>query len=582
MAEVITDGVNSTMRYQGRQRFGGGHPGMIASSPIIVPHTIDARDPYYIGDIYEQSKIRGTFSKSKRKPGSLSPAYLNYLDDLADNGWPQLRYLADFMRVTTRPPEWKFLSQDEMQERACRTKAALLVFHPDRVQKLDINTIQQLQDALDHIPGVNDATDFPPHLFVVEDLSRDVIECLGIRLDVDPMLFRDHISDYNWYNIRDPWIELPDLDVVYRQRSCFTIRYAQTRYFRDGEDLRKARNEIYKFNILRRLGKNGNWKPGGDLPSSTVGIIRSKISFWVKPRNSETSKNVVAILLVDPSVNQGYPLWGGYNNLIPCPSTRQDPCKRRSRGSMLDETIHWLEQMSANEIRSIPQDPRILCQKPLSIVCSEWIMLLRYANTRFSQLEWQVENPDLRHKEAGLALTLENLHTWRRRIPKYKILISEGMEKIVRRDDFVYSTTNSLRILETDFEALLSSLDDLHSRAERMMSVVTAVLSIEETQKALQQNRSLGRLTYLAAIFVPLSFISSFFSMNEDITRLDKTFWIYSAIALPVTLTALLVTRYSHELAKTLQYLIQRLTEKLHSSKGSDRNRRSRGNPGNS
>ena len=573
MPESNTGDVYSTRRYQGRQRFGEGHPGKIASSSIIVPHTIHAGDPYYIGDIYEQSRIRGTISKSKRKPGFPSTEYLDHLDYLTDNGWPQLRYLADFMRVTASPPKWKFLSSDDMQERASRTKAVLLVFHSDRVQKLDINTIQQLQDALDQMPGINDTTEFPPHLFVVEDLSRDVIECLGMHLDVDPMLFRGHISDYVWFNTRDPWIELPELDVVYRQRSCFSIRYAQTRYFHDAEGLRKARDETGRFNILRRVDRNGNWETGADLPSSSIGTVRSKMSFWVKPRNSETSKNVVAILLVDPSVTEGYPIWGGYNNLIPCPSVHQDRCERRSRGSMLGETIYWLRQMSANEIRSIPQDPRILCRKPLSIVCSEWIMLLRYANTRFSQLEWEVEDPDLRHKGEGLALTLDNLHTWRRRFPIYKNILSEGMEKIILRDDFLYSTQNSLRLLEKDFEYLLSNLDDLHSRAERMMSVVTAVLSIEESQKALQQNRSLGRLTYLAAIFVPLSFISSFFSMNEDITRLDKTFWIYFVIALPVTSVALFVTRYSHGLAKTLQRLIQRMKEMLHGSNSVGGNR---------
>ena len=582
MAEFISRDVYSTMRYQRRERFREGHPGMTASSSILLPHTIHAGDPYYIGDIYEQSRIRSTFSESKRKSGCTSTAYLDHLDYLADNGWPQLRYLADFMRVTASPPKWRFLSRDDMQERACRTKAALLVFHPGRVQKLAFNTIQQLRDALDHMPGVNDVTELPPHLFVVEDLSPDVIECLGTHLDVDPMLFRGHISDYVWYNIRDPWIELPDLDVVYRQRSCFSIRYSQTRYFRDRESLRKARDETGRFNVLRRLDRNGNWETGGDLPSSSIGTIRSKMSFWVKPRNSKTSKNVVAILLVDPSVAEGYPIWGGYNNLIPCPSIHQDRCERRLRGSMFAETVHWLEQMSANEIRSIPDDPRILCQKPLSIVCSEWIMLLRYANTRFSQLEWEVEDPDLRHKGEGLALTLENLHTWRRRFPIYKNIISEGMEKIIRRDDFLYSTKNSLKVLEKDFELLLGTLDDLHSRAERTMSVVTAVLSIEESQKALQQNRSLGRLTYLAALFVPLSFISSFLSMNEDVTRLNKTFWIYFAIALPVTLVALFVTRYSHQLAETLQSLIQRMKEKIHSSNSADRSRCSRKGSGSS
>lgn len=38
-------------------------------------------------------------------------------------------------------------------------------------------------------------------LFVVEDLSRDVIEALGSKFDIDPSFFREHLVDYVWYNV---------------------------------------------------------------------------------------------------------------------------------------------------------------------------------------------------------------------------------------------------------------------------------------------------------------------------------------------------------------------------------------------
>ena len=37
-------------------------------------------------------------------------------------------------------------------------------------------------------------------LFVVEDLSRDVIEAFGYHFKIDPSFFREHIVDYAWYN----------------------------------------------------------------------------------------------------------------------------------------------------------------------------------------------------------------------------------------------------------------------------------------------------------------------------------------------------------------------------------------------
>ena len=173
------------------------------------------------------------------------------------------------------------------------------------------------------------------------------------------MLFRGHISDYVWYNTRDPWIELPDLDIVARKRSCLSIRYAQARYFRDWKSLKRARDEVGTFNVLRRVDRNGNWETGADLPSSTIGTVRSKLSFWVQPRSSPHSQNVVAVLLVDPPITEGNPLWGGYNNLEPCPSFNQKKVATRRRGSIFDETVYWLNQMSAAAIRSIGSDPRL-------------------------------------------------------------------------------------------------------------------------------------------------------------------------------------------------------------------------------
>lgn len=45
--------------------------------------------------------------------------------------------------------------------------------------------------------------DIVMRLFVVEDLSRDVIEMLGEQFNIDPHVFRAHIFDNAWYNIRD-------------------------------------------------------------------------------------------------------------------------------------------------------------------------------------------------------------------------------------------------------------------------------------------------------------------------------------------------------------------------------------------
>ena len=206
---------------------------------------------------------------------------MRYLESLAQE-WPQISYLADFMKVTTAPPKQKFLNDQDRRERASRVKVSMLTFEPNAaVHRDDYLNLKELDTALNGDQVTHD--NVHARLFVVEDLSRDMIEAFGARFDIDPLFFRGHLSDYIWHNTRDPWVELPDLDVMSRRRSYLHVRYAQTRYFRSEDSLKRAQQEAGGFNVLRRVDRDGNWVPDVDLPKSDVGLIRSRASLWIRP-----------------------------------------------------------------------------------------------------------------------------------------------------------------------------------------------------------------------------------------------------------------------------------------------------------
>ena len=203
------------------------------------------------------------------------------------------------MKVTTAPPKQKFLNDQDRREKASRTKVAMLTFEPNAaVHRVDLCDIKDLCKTLSRPDDSHE--NVHARLFVVEDLSRDVIEALGARFDVDPLFFRGHISDYMWHNTRDPWVELPDLDITSRQRSYLHVRYVQTRYFRSEESLRKAKWEAGGFNVLRRVDKDGNWVPDVDIPNSDVGLVRSRTSLWIRP-NKAGHKGVLGKFHFPPS-----------------------------------------------------------------------------------------------------------------------------------------------------------------------------------------------------------------------------------------------------------------------------------------
>ena len=79
-----------------------------------------------------------------------------------------------------------------------------------------------------------------------------------------------------------------------------------------------------------------------------------------------------------------------------------------------------------------------------------------------------------------------------------------------------------------------------------MVSTVSVITSLQESQRAVEQNRNITRLTYLAVVFVPMSFVSSFLSMNPNVSELAETFKLYFILSLPLTFVALSVVRWAY------------------------------------
>lgn len=80
-----------------------------------------------------------------------------------------------------------------------RTKVHLLEYPKEGsgVEEVRCHDTETLKDCLS---SLSENESVKTRLFVVEDLSRDVIEALGSHFKIDPSFFREHIVDYAWYN----------------------------------------------------------------------------------------------------------------------------------------------------------------------------------------------------------------------------------------------------------------------------------------------------------------------------------------------------------------------------------------------
>ncbi|KAI1344930.1 hypothetical protein F5Y15DRAFT_12111 [Xylariaceae sp. FL0016] len=512
----------------------------LSDSNTLQPHRGQS-DDYLNGDIYDQQpweveKIWDDSVDLKKMP------YLTHIKSLSQT-WPHLRFLSQWMLVTTTPVKWQLICNhpniDRIRsERASRCHVAALDFvqgqSPPRMET--INNVTRLAESLGDIK--RNGTQGKTRLYVVEDLSRDVIELLGWNLDIDPLFFREQINDYQWYNTRDPWVELPDLHVVSKHRSFFYLEYMHARYFKSYELFKSAIAEAGMFNVLRRMDDDSDHGSIFDKDGAVVALVRSKTSLWIRP--CKRGEDTVAVLLVDPSIKTGRSLWNGYRPFAcsPSPSEARQTYEPPPRDTLFNDVCYWMQHMSLGDINAIRDNPKIVAYRMVQIICSEWLLLSSYITARLRQIEWEVERTDFRADiQQGIDASLGKSHTWRRRLPMYRNWIQDARKKLFR--DLGTAPNDCLADLQEDFEIAARGLEGLQQQLERITAVTTAVAAFEESRRAVEQNRSLGNLTYLAVIFAPLSFVSSFFSMTPSLNDLGQTFGIYFSVAIPISLAVL-------------------------------------------
>lgn len=218
--------------------------------------------------------------------------------------WPSLRLLADFMEIGTSPVRWGALSAKptadldrERNERAERTKVTRLDYLPSGVVSQVFTTSQGLRDALSSETEESDVSKEQFRLYLVEDLSRDVIELLGGHHDIEPAFFREQIFDYAWYNIRDRWMDSPRLNITQKRQRWLQFRFTVARYYKNVQMFQEGMKEYESFNVLRRGEDDLNNKSNWDDRKAIVSHARSRASLWLSGEgNAGKSKRHVGKL----------------------------------------------------------------------------------------------------------------------------------------------------------------------------------------------------------------------------------------------------------------------------------------------
>lgn len=89
--------------------------------------------------------------------------------------------------------------------------------------------------------------------------------------------------------------------------------------------------------------------------------------------------------------------------------------------------------------------------------------------------------------------------------------------------------------VQQDYKHLLLQAQAMHTRCNEDITVLMNSASIAESKKAMAQAERLGKLTFLAFTFVPLSFTMSFFGMNiQELGQGSLSIWSWFTLSVPM------------------------------------------------
>lgn len=241
-----------------------------------------------------------------------------------------------------------------------------------------------------------------------------------------------------------------------------------------------------------------------------------------------------------PILTETKPLLGGtedFQTLNTNIVASNETTTQNTAASMFDELIRY----RCLEVPSDTIDPEsyplaFVSYVPLRIIAAEWVNYIAAMCFAMKQYEYPPSIYEISAKDINqITLALISLGSWSRRVLSSKAHIDTAVSMVRHEQDEGLQEVYWNDLLE-DFECVRSSLIDHAKQLENVASLVGSYLHLAESRRAFNEAKNISRLTVLALFFVPLGYVSSLFSMNEAVAPGGDLFWLYFAIAIPVSL----------------------------------------------
>lgn len=438
--------------------------------------------------------------------------------------------------------------------------------------------------AIQALPGADQKI----KLLLVEDISSEIVGILGSHYEIDPRFFETHVrnpADHRDFhdgelnrirNVHDSkrllvcrfhqqWIQIcnarrsmGDPRRIHWSHLRNVDRFISTLPFQVRYPASVLWPQKYRFPSRRTpIQSEGAQSLGG------IGIttIDTRTTIWIG-QDRTCSNTTVGIVLLD---------FTEPNSTDMLPNDNKEMVPERREAFVHVPTLDNLETSSAdfspeawcNDIidmtmrypwfdtsRSLNNVEKLTIVCPsLYTICAEWLELVNNAQWEVAELEATFKDESSRiSPEYRISAAMRQPGEWREHIQSWREMVAETLETgIVNAQRLTQEPSpNLLDDITLDFERVLQKLNDLLNRIDGHLDRGTSEMQLEAARQSLKESHDLALLSWLATIFIPLTYVTGLFSMSEDLGSMKSTFKAYFAIAIPVALIALIIARWAH------------------------------------
>ncbi|KAI1799721.1 hypothetical protein F4811DRAFT_542606 [Daldinia bambusicola] len=483
----------------------------------------------------------------------MDPTYLGYVKHLSQDK-SDLRPLSEFLAG--------YCPQSGVEEVECHT--AGLEFRSDGTTSYFRIDNRELADVTSRFITKDTSSSTVGLCLLVEDVGPSVMETLGGLLDVDPYFFCGHIERRFVDIEKDP----PSPLMTSIPSRVGSQNFANLHYQRPIDLGELDSYSSIPYDLRLRGSATTPRRALPELFGRYIGLIRSCFSIFYKRLDDERwiclmlmdsiSTDVIGCHLTKDGEKpksfrtRQVPYRNRRGSISEMPKFSEyckDPSSKAVRStSMMGEVARLLQDCAeTSERQPSTYNLFFLSTGPIKLIIDEWLTYSLIMSRYIKVYEYSTQSVQDRLSNFE-SEDVVDLYRWRRRsqhsLHKLQVLkwfVESSMSPSKRHRENT-PPVEEAEALMRDIDHIIAQIEQNRNALEAMIPIMASIVQLLDSRKSVIETIYVKRLTYIAIVFLPLSFVATLFSMSDNFSIAGTGVWIYVATALPLLLLVLIVS----------------------------------------